>query len=268
MDGAATQSSITKMASATAAPIKHARRVPTGLAGVIIQVEMATRAQPVWQTVAQASIAVNASPRVRDHARAARMHHRMHTISVRALSIRTTVGGGAIRRSSITIASATAAPSKHVLQVSIDQARVITRAAMATSVTAASQIAVSVGTEAAVLVQVLDRAVRAPTHCRQTPPTQARDPSIQTTARGHATPHFIRTVASATAAPIKAVEQTSIAQGHAVTTLATSTSATVALPIARLVSIGVAAAARTTVRARAAPISRTTRHTRVRAPSI
>ena len=265
MDGAATQSSIKRTASVTAAPTKHARRVPTGLAGVIIQVEMATRAQPVWQTVARASIAADAIPRVWDHARAARMHHRMHTISVRALSIRTTVGGGAIRRSSITIASATAAPSKHVLQVSIDQARVTTRAAMATSVTAASQTAVLVGTEAAVLVQVLDRAVRAPTHCRQTPPTQARDPLIQTTARGHATPHFIRTMASASAAPIKAVEQTSIAQGHAVTRAATATSALTARRTVPQVNIVAAAAARVLAHAKAAPISLRTHTIQLRA---
>ena len=73
------QSSIIRTASATAVPTKHVRRVPTGLAGVIIQVEMVTRAQHVWQTVAQASIAAGAGPRVRDRARTARTHPRMHT---------------------------------------------------------------------------------------------------------------------------------------------------------------------------------------------
>ena len=153
-------------------------------------------------------------------------------------------------------------------QVSIDQAHVTTRAVTATSAIAASQTAVSVGTERAVLVQVLDRVFRAPTHCRQTPPTQARDPSIQTIARGHATPLSTRMMTSATAAPIRHVVQTSIARGHAVTRVATATSATIAFPIARLVSIGVAAAAQMTARARAAPISRTTRPTRARALSI
>ena len=138
---------------------------------------------------------------------------------------------------------------------------------MATSVIAASQTAVSVGIEAAVLVQVLDRVFRAPTHCRQTLLTQARDPSIQTIARGRVTPRSTRRMTSATVAPISHVAQTSIAQGHAVTRAATATSATVAFPIARLVSIDAAVVARMTVHARAAPTSRTTRHTRVKAPS-
>ena len=73
------QSSIIRTANATAVPTKHVRRVPTGLAGVIIQVEMATRAQHAWQTVARASIAADASPRMQDHARTARTHQRMHT---------------------------------------------------------------------------------------------------------------------------------------------------------------------------------------------
>ena len=78
---------------------------------------------------------------------------------------------------------------------------------------------------------------------------------------------FFTVVANATAAPIRHVVQTSIARGHAVTRVATATSATIAFPIARLVSIGYAAAAQMTARARAAPISRTTRPIRARALS-
>ena len=64
VDGAAMRSSIIRTASVSAALNKRVRRVLIGQAGVITQVEMATHVQLVWQTVAQATIAVNASPQV------------------------------------------------------------------------------------------------------------------------------------------------------------------------------------------------------------
>ena len=74
-------------------------------------------------------------------------------------------------------------------------------------------------------------------------------------------------MANATAAPTKVVAQTSIARDHAVIQVATGTSVTAALPTARQVSIAGTAQEQMTARARAAPISRTTRPIRARALS-
>ena len=78
-DGAAIQSSIIRMVNVTAAPNKHVRQVLIGQAGVTTRAEMATRVQLVWPTVAQASIAVGASPRMQARVRTARTHHKMRT---------------------------------------------------------------------------------------------------------------------------------------------------------------------------------------------
>ena len=74
-------------------------------------------------------------------------------------------------------------------------------------------------------------------------------------------------MASVSAAPTKAVAQTSTARVHAITQRVTATSATAALPIVQRVSTVKAAAVRVRDRARAAPTSQTTRHTLVRDPS-
>ena len=75
-------------------------------------------------------------------------------------------------------------------------------------------------------------------------------------------------MASATAAPISRVRRASIAQANATTQLATASNAPHAWRIAALATIVEAAAAPVQAHARAVPTSRTTRPTRVRAPSI
>ena len=72
----------------------------------------------------------------------------------------------------------------------------------------------------------------------------------------------------ATAAPTSHAAQTSTAQVRAITRVAMATSATAVFLTARQVSIAVAALERVLDRARAAPTSQTTRHTRGRDPSI
>ena len=75
-------------------------------------------------------------------------------------------------------------------------------------------------------------------------------------------------MASATAAPISRVRRASIAQANATTQLATASNAPHAWQIAASATIVEAAAAPVQAHARAVPTSRTTRPTRVRAPSI
>ena len=62
------------------------------------------------------------------------------------------------------MASVSAAPTKHALQVSIDRAHVITRVATATSATAASPTAQRVSIVAAAAVRMQARAHRAQMH--------------------------------------------------------------------------------------------------------
>ena len=160
-----------------------------------------------------------------------------------------------------------AAPTKHVLQASTARAHVTIRMAMATSATPVTQTAASVDTEVVVLVQVRDPACHAPTPCRPTPHTQARDPSTQTTADGSATQHSIRKMINVIVAPTSHAAQTSTAQVRVITRVAMATSATAVFLTARQVSIAVAALERVRDRARAAPTSQTTRHTRGKDPS-
>ena len=64
-----------------------------------------------------------------------------------------------------------------------------------------------------------------------TRPTRDRDPSIQTTAAGDATQDTTTKMASASAAPTRAVGRISTDRVHVITRVATATSATAASPI-------------------------------------
>ena len=72
---------------------------------------------------------------------------------------------------------------------------------------------------------------------------------------------------NASAVPIRHVPRENSGLVRAITRVAMATSATAVFLTARQVSIAVAALARVRDRARAAPTSQTTRHTRVRDPS-
>ena len=146
------------------------------------------------------------------------------------------------------------------------RASATTRAATATTATTAQPIARRANIVAAVVVPVLDRAGTARTGLR-TPHTRVRAQSIRTTADGDATQDTTIKMASASAAPTKAVGRTNTVRVRATTRVAMATSATAVLQTARQASIAAAAAARVRARVRAAPMHLRVRHTRVRALS-
>ena len=90
---------------------------------------------------------------------------------------------------------------------------------------------------------------------------------MRTTAAGDATQDTTTKMASASAAPTKAVGRTNTVRVRATTRVAMATSATAVLQIARQVSIAAAAAARVRARVWDAPMHLRVRHTRVRALS-
>ena len=174
--------------------------------------------------------------------------------------------GDATEASTTKTASVTAAPISHAAQTNIALVHATTPVVMATSVTTVLQTVRRASIAAAVAEPAEERA-RAAQTSRTTPRTRARAQSIRTTAAGNATPHIIIVVASATAAPTKAVGRTSSVRVHATTRVAMATSATAVLQIARQVSIAAAAAARVRARVWDAPMHLRVRHTRVRALS-
>ena len=174
--------------------------------------------------------------------------------------------GDATEASTTKTASVTAAPISHAAQISIAPAHAITLVAMATNATTVLQTVRRASIAAAVAEPVGERA-RAAQTSRTTPRTRARAQSIRTTAAGNATPHIIIVVASATAAPTKAVGRTSSVRVRATTRVAMASNATTAQPIVKRASFVAAAVVPVRDRAGTAQTGLRMRPTRARAQS-
>ena len=260
MDGAAIQVFTIAVVNVTAAPIKAAVRINIALVPVTTRVVMATSATTVLQTVPRVNTVAVAVEPVLDRVRAAQTSpHTRHT-PARALSTRTIAAGGATPHIIIVVASATAAQTRAVAQISIAQAHAITRVAMATNATAVRPIVQLVNIVEDVVEQVLARVGDAPIG-PQTRRTPVRVLSTQTTAAGDAAPPSITAAVNATAAPTKVVAQINIVQARATTRAATDIGAILARPTVQSGSIVAAAA----VRVRAHVMAAITNH---RIPTI
>ena len=264
--GNATQDTTIKMASVSAAPTNPVGRTSSVRVRVTTRVAMATNAIAVLQTARQASIAAAVAARVRARVRAAQISpHTRHT-PARAPSTRTIAAGGATPHIIIVVASATAAPTRAVAQISTAQAHAITRVATATNATAVRPIVQLVNIVEDVVERVLARVGDAPIG-PQTRRTRVRVLSTQTTAAGDATPPSITAAVNATAAPTKVVAQINIVQARATTRAATDIGAILVRPTVQSGSIVAAAAVRVRARVLAALTDHQTRTIQARAPS-
>ena len=138
--------------------------------------------------------------------------------------------------------SASVAPISRADGTSIARVRAITPVVMDTDATTALPTARMDSIAAAAVARVQDHAQAARTS-QTTHSTQVRDPSVQTIVHGNATRDTIKAAVSVTAARISRAVPTSIARVHVTILVAMDTSATAAQPIARRVSIVVAAVA-------------------------
>ena len=163
--------------------------------------------------------------------------------------------------------SATAAPTKVVVQTSIVRDHAVTRVGTGTSVTVALPTARRVSIVVAAVARVQARVLAARTHRRMLI-IRAKAQSMPTTAAGSATRDTIKAAVSVTAARISRAVPTSIARVHVTILVAMDTSATAAQPIARRVSIVVAAVAPARAHAQAAQMRLRMRRTLVRDQSI
>ena len=253
-------------ANATAAPISHAAQTNIARAHATTPVVMATSATTVLQTVPRVNTVAAAVEPVLDRVRAAQTSpHTRHT-PARAPSTRTIAAGGATPHIIIVVASATAAPTRAVAQISTAQAHAITRVATATNATAVRPIVQLVNIVEDVVERVLARVGDAPIG-PQTRRTRVRVLSTQTTAAGDATPPSITAAVNATAAPTKVVAQINIVQARATTRAATDIGAILVRPTVQSGSIVAAAAVRVRARVLAALTDHQTPTTQARAPS-
>ena len=159
-----------------------------------------------------------------------------------------------------------AAPTKHVLQASTARAHATIRVATATSATAALRTAPQVSTAAAAAARVRAHVQDARMH-RRVRHTLVRALSTRTIVHGDAMRLSIIKMENASAVPIRHVPRENSGLVRVITRVAMATSATAVFLTARQVSIAVAALERVLDRARAAPTSQTTRHTRGKDPS-
>ena len=175
MDGAAIQVFTIAVVNVTAAPTKAAVRINIALAHATTPVAMATSATTVLQTVPRVNTVAVAVEPVLDRVRAAQTSpHTRHT-PARAPSTRTIAAGGATPHIIIVVASATAAQTRAVAQISIAQAHAITRVGIAIDATTARRIVPRANTAGAAAAQVQAHALGARTsHRTRITPVRAR----------------------------------------------------------------------------------------------
>ena len=231
------------MGSATAARTRAVARISTARAHVVIQQGTAIDATTALPIVRRGSIAAAAAARVQVYALDARTSPRTHHTRVRAPSIQTTADGDATQHTFTAVANAAAARISHAARIITALVHAITRAATATSATAARPTVPRANTVVAAAVRAQAHVVAAQMHLRtHTTPVRAR--STRTIAAGNATQITIPAVGSATAARISHVARISTARDHAVTRKATATSVTTVRRTVRVGSIVTAAAVR------------------------